>query len=157
MLVEGNQNIYATLNPRLDRINPLWGEVEILPLQETLSEYGISIPALDYEAKQVYYNPEATAKLMIENDPTQVLHYLRSHGIFLENPSYTELLDVLLSIEEKRPGFIFDFWNRFNPLVTQENKSYRSTRLIKSYPFWANDVPYKFKERTLELRRQSIN
>jgi len=157
MISIGHQNIYATANINLEQVNPLWAEVDPLPLRETLAEYGHSIPAIDVAAKAAYLNPEEVVKLMLENDAIQVRDYLRSAGINIPpNPTLTLLLDTALQKEKKRPGFILELWNRFNPLVTEGNKTKRATRLIKSFDFWASDVPEKFLQKTIQLRNEAF-
>ena len=157
MLTHKNTNITAMTNVSLESINPLWGEVEPLPLGETLAEFGHSIPAIDMQVEAAYYDPEATAKIMLENDPEQVYSYLKSTGIVLKNPTLTNMLDVLLQQEKQKPGYILKMWARFNPLVTQENKNRRATRLLKSFGFWAEDVPEKFLRKTLKLRNKAFS
>ena len=156
MITKGSQNIYAAMNVNLERVNPLWGEVEPLPLRETLAEYGHSIPAPDLELDAAHFDPEATAKLMLENDPLQVYHYLRSADVDVGNAPLTKVLDTILELNQERPGFIYEMWNRFNPLVTPQNKNSRATRLIKSFGYWAEDVPHKFLEKTLKLRNEAL-
>ena len=157
MLTHKNQNLMAMTNVSLEAINPLWGEVEPLPLRETLAEFGHSIPAIDMQAEAAYFYPEATAKLMIENDHEQVNNYLKSTGIVLKNPTLTTLLDTLLQLEKQKPGYILKLWARFNPLVTPENKNRRATRLFKSFSFWVEDVPEKFLQKTLQLRNKALS
>lgn len=152
MITKNYQNLYATMNVNLERVNPLWGKVEPLPLRETIVEYGHSIPAPDLELEAVHFDPEAVAKLMLENDSLQVYNYLRSAGVDVGNAPLTQVLDTILELNQKRPGFIYEMWNRFNPLVTPQNINSRATRLLKSFGFWAEDVPHKFKEKTIALR-----
>lgn len=152
MLYLKGLNMLAVLKLDLSKINPLWGQVEILPLQETLKEFGESYPAVDMEGDRAYFQPEKLAKLLIENDAQQVWNYLKSIGYVLVNPTFTQLLDALMQLDKQQPGFLLNMFFRFNPVVNKQNLHKRSTRLFRSIDFWVQDSPHLFRRKIIEMR-----
>ena len=145
----------SVLKLDLNKVNPMWGQVEVLPLQETLKEFGESYPAVDIDADRAYFNPEKLAILLIENDAHQVWSYLKSIGYVLVSPTFTQLLDALEQLEQQQPGFLLNMFFRFNPVVNKQNIHKRSTRLFRSIDFWVQDSPHLFRRKIIEMRQIS--